>query len=99
VKVGPRIDEKLFKVEVHPLRPMSTIRMCAVSLDFVSLQVDLVKRENERLHRQIEILSNKFKTATASSDVLVREGWLDKRSERLHQANVRPLNHHFPSNP
>jgi hypothetical protein len=51
-------------------------------------QVDLVKRENERLNRQIEILSNKFKTKL-SSDVLVREGWLDKRSERLHQANAR----------
>jgi hypothetical protein len=53
-----------------------------------------VKRENERLHRQIEILSNKFKTAKASSDVLVREGWLDKRSERLHRSNVRrPIPH------
>jgi hypothetical protein len=47
-----------------------------------------VKRENERLNRQIEILANKFK-AKLSSDVLVREGWLDKRSEHLHQANVR----------
>jgi hypothetical protein len=47
-----------------------------------------VKRENERLNRQIEILANKFK-AKVSSEVLVREGWLDKRSEHLHQANVR----------
>jgi hypothetical protein len=53
-------------------------------------QVDLVKRENERLNRQIEILSNKFKSKV-SGDVLVREGWLDKRSERLHQANARSL--------
>ena len=50
-----------------------------------------MRRENERLNRQIEILSSKFKAkASNSNDVIVREGWLDKRSERLHHANVRP---------
>jgi len=65
-KAAPRIDEKLFQIEV-----------------------DLVRRENERLNRQIEILSSKFKAkASNSNDVIVREGWLDKRSERLHHANT-----------
>ena len=56
-----------------------------------------MKRENERLNRQIEILANKFKTKV-STDVVVREGWLDKRSERLNQANVRTALQCFTSN-
>ena len=40
------------------------------------------------MNRQIEILANKVKPKV-SNDVLVREGWLDKRSERIYQSNVR----------
>ena len=63
-------------------------RFAAVCLTVRAHQVDLVKRENERLNRQIEILANRF-SAKLTCDVLVREGWLDKRSERLHESNVR----------
>ena len=91
VKVAPRIDEKLFQIEARPPLPVPSSLLCSLPPVLRPhsrpLQVDLVRRENERLNRQIEILANKFK-AKVSSDVLVREGWLEKRSDRLHHANV-----------
>lgn len=49
-----------------------------------------MRRENERLDRQIEILTNRLHQKVVSC-ALVREGWLDKRSERYHGANVRTV--------
>jgi hypothetical protein len=75
---------------VPPARAISPVFILFI-LRFLtrrSHQVDLVKRENERLNRQIDILANRF-SSKVTSDVLVREGWLDKRSERLHESNVR----------
>ena len=49
------------------------------------------------MNRQIEILANKVKPKV-SNDVLVREGWLDKRSERIYQSNVRCSTHSSATN-
>ena len=94
-KAAPRIDEKLFQIEARAAVAVPPSLSCSAAVAVASahaqLQVDLVRRENERLNRQIEILSSKFKAkASNSNDVIVREGWLDKRSDHLHHANVRP---------